>query len=82
VIRPGGVFSRPTLVCLLILTILACLGALYVGKDVILPIILALLLKLLLQRGRLPVPESSRSTRCERIDLDSLALRFDRSGRL
>jgi predicted PurR-regulated permease PerM len=49
VIRPGGVLSRPTLVCLLILTILACLGALYVGKDVILPIILALLLKLLLQ---------------------------------
>jgi predicted PurR-regulated permease PerM len=49
VIRPGGVLSRPTLVCLLILTILAILGALYVGKDVILPLVLAILLKLLLQ---------------------------------
>src|SRR3954466_3156205 len=49
VIRPGGVLSRPTLVCLLILTILAVLGALYVGKDVILPLVLAILLKLLLQ---------------------------------
>jgi predicted PurR-regulated permease PerM len=49
VIRPGGVLSRPTLVCLLILTILAVLGALYVGKDVILPLVLAVLLKLLLQ---------------------------------
>src|SRR6476620_3101543 len=45
VIRPGGVLSRPTLVCLLILTILAVLGALYVGKDVILPLVLAVLLK-------------------------------------
>ena len=49
VIRPGGVLSRPTLVCLLILTILAVLGALYVGKDVVLPLILAVLFKLLLQ---------------------------------
>jgi predicted PurR-regulated permease PerM len=49
VIRPGGVLSRPTLICLLILTILAVLGALYVGKDVILPLVLAILLKLLLQ---------------------------------
>jgi predicted PurR-regulated permease PerM len=49
VIRPGGVLSRPTLVCLLILTILAILGALYVGKDIILPLALAILLKLLLQ---------------------------------
>jgi predicted PurR-regulated permease PerM len=62
VIRPGGVLSRPTLVCLLILTILAVLGALYVGKDVILPLILAVLLKLLLQpvvdflREKLRVP--------------------------
>jgi predicted PurR-regulated permease PerM len=48
-IQPGGVFSRPTLVCLLILTILAVLGALYIGKDVILPIVLAVLLKVLLQ---------------------------------
>src|SRR5436190_1609607 len=49
VIRPGGVLGRPTLVCLLILTLLAILGALYVGKDVILPLVLAILLKLLLQ---------------------------------
>ena len=49
VIRPNGVLSRPTLVCLLILTTLAVLGALYFGKDVILPVFLAMLLKLLLQ---------------------------------
>jgi predicted PurR-regulated permease PerM len=62
VIRPNGVLSRPTLVCLLVLTTLAVLGALYLGKDVILPIFLAVLLKLLLQpvvdllRDRLRVP--------------------------
>jgi predicted PurR-regulated permease PerM len=49
VIRPNGVLSQPTLVCLLILTALSVLGALYVGKDVILPVVLAVLLKLLLQ---------------------------------
>ena len=49
VIRPGGILSRPTLVCLLILTILTVVGALYVGKDVVLPLVLAILLKLLLQ---------------------------------
>jgi predicted PurR-regulated permease PerM len=48
-LRPDGVLSRPVLVCLLILTILGVLGALYVGKEVILPIVLALVLKLLLQ---------------------------------
>jgi predicted PurR-regulated permease PerM len=62
VIRPNGVLSRPTLVCLIVLTTLAVLGALYVGKDVILPVVLAVLLKLLLQpvvdllRERLRVP--------------------------
>src|SRR3954465_5098523 len=62
VIRPNGVLSRPTLVCLLILPTLAVLGALYLGKDVILPVFLAVLLKLLLQpvvdllRDRLRVP--------------------------
>jgi predicted PurR-regulated permease PerM len=49
VIRPGGVLSRPTVVCLLILTILGILGALYFGKNVVLPVVLAILLKLLLQ---------------------------------
>src|SRR4051812_14534117 len=49
VIRPDGVLSRPVLVCLLILTVLAVLGALYLGQDVILPIVLAVVLKLLLQ---------------------------------
>jgi predicted PurR-regulated permease PerM len=62
VIRPDGILSRPTVVCLLILTALAVLGALYVGKDVVLPVLLAVLLKLLLQpvvdflRDRLSVP--------------------------
>src|SRR3954470_18858850 len=49
VIKPSGVLSRPTLVCLLILTVLALLAALYFGKHVILPLALAILLKLLLQ---------------------------------
>jgi predicted PurR-regulated permease PerM len=48
-LRPDGVWSRPVLVCLLILTILVVIGALYIGKEVILPIVLALVLKLLLQ---------------------------------
>jgi predicted PurR-regulated permease PerM len=48
-LRPDGVWSRPVLVCLLILTILVVIGALYLGKEVILPIVLALVLKLLLQ---------------------------------
>ena len=61
-IRPDGILSRPTLVCLLILTTLAVLGALYVGKDVVLPVLLAILLKLLLQpvvdllRDKLRIP--------------------------
>jgi predicted PurR-regulated permease PerM len=49
VIRPNGVLSQPTLVCLLILTAFSVLAALYVGKDVVLPVMLAVLLKLLLQ---------------------------------
>ncbi len=61
-IRPDGILSRPTLVCLLILTTLAVMGALYVGKDVVLPVLLAILLKLLLQpvvdllRDKLRIP--------------------------
>ena len=63
VLRPNGVLSRPVLVCLLILTIQAVLGGLYIGKEVILPIVLALVLKLLLQPivgvlcGKLRIPE-------------------------
>jgi predicted PurR-regulated permease PerM len=49
IIRPNGVLSQPTLVCLLILTAFSVLAALYVGKDVVLPVMLAVLLKLLLQ---------------------------------
>src|SRR5579872_2521635 len=62
ILLPNGVLSRPVLVCLLILTGLAMLGALYMGKEVILPIVLALVLKLLLQpvadilRERLRIP--------------------------
>jgi predicted PurR-regulated permease PerM len=63
VLRPNGVLSRPVLVCLLTLTIQAVLGGLYIGKEVILPIVLALVLKLLLQPivgvlcGKLRIPE-------------------------
>jgi predicted PurR-regulated permease PerM len=52
-------------VCLIVLTTLAILGALYIGKDVILPLVLAVLLKLLLQpvvdllRERLRVPATA-----------------------
>jgi predicted PurR-regulated permease PerM len=49
VIRPDGILSRPALVCLLVLTTLAVFGALYLGKDVVLPVLLAAFLKLLLQ---------------------------------
>lgn len=49
VIRPDGILSRPTLVCLIVLTTLAVFGALYLGKDVVLPVLLAVFLKLLLQ---------------------------------
>ena len=62
VIRPDGILSRPTLVCLIVLTTLAVFVALYVGKDVVLPVLFAVFLKLLLQpvvdvlRDRLRVP--------------------------
>jgi hypothetical protein len=49
VIRTNGVLSRPVLLCLLILTVFAVITALYIGKDVILPIVFAAVLKLLLQ---------------------------------
>src|SRR5439155_13919695 len=67
VIRPDGVLSQPVLVCLLTLTILAVIGFLYVGREVILPLVLALVLKLLLQpivdllsdKLRIPQPASA-----------------------
>jgi predicted PurR-regulated permease PerM len=48
-INPNGVLSHPVLVCLLIVTTLAVIGAMYLAREVILPIVLALVLKLLLQ---------------------------------
>src|SRR5947209_9438294 len=64
VIQTEPVLASPLSVSALILAVLATACALYVGKEVVLPIMLALVLKLLLQpvmeflrkRLRLPAP--------------------------
>src|SRR5690348_18145994 len=49
IVRTEPVLSSPLSTGVLILTVLALIGALYFGKEVILPIALAIVLKLLLQ---------------------------------
>jgi predicted PurR-regulated permease PerM len=49
VVRTEPVLSSPLSTGVLILAVLALVGALYLGKDVVLPIALAIVLKLLLQ---------------------------------
>ena len=62
VVQTDPVLSSPLSISALVLAILAAIYALYVGKDVVLPIMLAVVLKLLLQptmdflRNRLRIP--------------------------
>lgn len=49
VVRADGILNDPNLVCLLTLTAFAILGALYVGRELLVPLVFAIILKLLLQ---------------------------------
>ena len=66
VVQTDPVLSSPLSISALVLAILAATYALYVGKDVVLPIMLAVVLKLLLQptmdflRSRLRIPAELR----------------------